>query len=196
MSTLGFFKDLFKDKDKKSVYGLAVLFAAGILLLLLSGGLFNTDSGKTEEAAKEEAVIKMPETASDAESVLEKKLEETLSLVEGAGKVKAMLTLTHGKETVVQQDTRIDESHTDETDSTGGRRLTSLRNSEEQTVMIRQSDGSEVPLILLEAEPKVEGVIIIAEGGSDILVKDALIKAAQTVLGIESHKVQVLKMKS
>jgi len=41
----------------------------------------------------------------------------------------------------------------------------------------------------------VEGVIIVAEGGDDILIKEALMNAAKTVLGIEMHKVQVLKMK-
>jgi stage III sporulation protein AG len=194
MNKLGFFKDLFKDKDKKRVYGLAFIFAAGILLLL-SGGLFRQETGKPPQTAKEEAIIKMPEAAASTAADLEKRLEGTLSLVEGAGKVKAMLTLAHGKETVVQQDRRVDETQTDETDSAGGRRITSARNSEEQTVMVRQSDGSEVPLILVETEPTVEGVIIIAEGGSDIFVKDALIKAAQTVLGVEAHKVQVLKMK-
>lgn len=192
---MSFLRNLFKDKDKKSLYSLVVLFAAGILLLLSSGGMFNTGGEKSQQATKDEAIIKMPETYSSHESDLEKRLEETLSLVEGAGKVKAMLTLTHGKETVVQQDIKVDESHTDETDSSGGKRMTSDRTSEEKTVMIRQSDGSEIPLVLVETEPKVEGVIIIAEGGNNIIIKDALIKAAQIVLGVEMHKVQVLKMK-
>ncbi len=192
---MSFFKNLFKNKDKKSLYSLALIFIAGVCLLFFGGFFSQNPRNESKTQAKEETNIKMPETYPSYETDLEKRLENVLSLVEGAGKVKVMITLTHGKEATVQQDSKTNESETDEVDAAGGKRISSQKTSEDSTVMIRNSDGSETPLVLVETEPKVEGVIIIAEGGNNVLVKDALIKAAQTVLGLETHKVQVLKMK-
>ena len=45
-------------------------------------------------------------------------------------------------------------------------------------------------------EPEIEGVIIVAEGGGDIIVKNSLISAANAALGVPTHKIEVLKMKS
>ena len=200
---MDFFQKLFQDKDKKRLYSLVFLFAAGVLLLVLSSGLLKGNGGgqagdgsaALEEKTQEEAVRNAPETYASYETDLEARLEKILSLVEGAGKVEAMITLSHGKETVVLQDTTISETHGDESDGQGGTRVTSDYSESKDTVMVRQSDGSEMPVVLVEAWPKVEGVIIIAEGGNNIIVKDALIKAAQAVLGVEVHKVQVFKMK-
>jgi stage III sporulation protein AG len=52
------------------------------------------------------------------------------------------------------------------------------------------------PLVLREVQPKIEGVIIIAEGGDNILVKEALTNAAEAVLGLDISNVQIFKMKS
>lgn len=42
--------------------------------------------------------------------------------------------------------------------------------------------------------PKIEGAIIIAEGGENIEVKANIIQAVAAVTGLTSHKIQVFKM--
>lgn len=189
-------KNFLKEKDEKSINKLVMLFLVGIALLVISSVFMKPSEQKTQPETEDEAIIKMPETDSGYEEKVEAKLEEILSMADGAGKVKVMVTLVQGKETVVKEDSKTSESMTDESDGSGGDRKISDKTSESNTVMIRQKDGSEIPLVLVETEPRVEGVIIISEGGGNVIVKDALIRATQTVLGIEAHKVQVLKMKN
>lgn len=42
--------------------------------------------------------------------------------------------------------------------------------------------------------PKVEGAIVIAEGGDNINIKTNIIQAVSAVTGLATHKVQVFKM--
>ena len=197
-------KKLFGSKDKKAVCNLLLFFAVGIALMVLGKTFFASDKG---DAGTD---VEWPPAASAAdaepaeglaagglagyEERLEQRLADILSCVENAGRVRVLLKLSYGKELVVAEDVRTEQSAMNETDNEGGSRETNETAQDGQTVRLRQADGSELPLVLKEIEPRVEGVLIIAEGGNDIFVKDALIRAAYTVLGVEPHKVQVLTM--
>jgi stage III sporulation protein AG len=88
----------------------------------------------------------------------------------------------------------IDESisFSTEQDSEGGSRETRQQQSREETVMITDRQGTDRPLVLREIEPRIEGVVIIAEGGDSPFVRDALTRAARAVLGLDAHMIQVL----
>ena len=107
-----------------------------------------------------------------------------------------MITLAQSHEIVVAEDGKYDRTHTEETDTGGGRRTVEALNTSGTKITIKGEDGSISPLILKTIAPRVEGVIIAAQGGGDAVVQEQLIRAAQTVLGVEPHKVQVLKMKT
>lgn len=42
--------------------------------------------------------------------------------------------------------------------------------------------------------PKIEGAIVIAEGGENITIKTNIIQAVSAVTGLATHKIQVFKM--
>lgn len=42
--------------------------------------------------------------------------------------------------------------------------------------------------------PKIEGAIIIAEGGGNAVTKTNIIQAVSAVTGLATHKIQVFKM--
>jgi stage III sporulation protein AG len=111
------------------------------------------------------------------------------------GKVRVLLQFTPNRETVYASDANISESYSREADSQGGTRESRNTQKQEKTIIITDKAGVDRPLVLRETAPKIAGVVIIAEGGDSVFVKDALTKAATTVLGIEANKVQVLKMK-
>lgn len=194
-------KKFFKNKDKKIIYNLLLAFSVGIVLLVAGSTMFKdktppvSTAGELAGTATSEA-SPQSETTQSYERELEKRLEEILSLVEGAGKVKVMLTVKYGKEIIAAQDTDVTESVNEEKDNEGGTRNVQSKSEKDTFVMLRQSNGEDYPLILKEIEPQVEGVIIIAEGGDDIAVKDALVRATYTVSGAQAHKVQVFKMQS
>ncbi len=195
----------FKAMDKKTAVRLGVMFVAGILLLILSGILGGvkpreTADRQTASFTAAETVLSdiSSQSALSAESYeerLEKKLEETLSYVYGAGKVKALVTVSYGKEKILATSEKNEFSQLTEDDGGGGTRESMTQKTESQTILVKQKDGGESPLILKEIEPKIEGVVIIAEGGGDITVKDALTRAVQAAYNVEAHKISILKMK-
>ena len=109
-------------------------------------------------------------------------LEKTLSQVEGAGKVKVLINYSQSGEKILAYDM---ESNINEKDN--GKE----NNSKSEVVY----DGNKMPVILKEYMPKVEGVIIVAQGGNIEGVKKQLISGTVALLGIDSHKIEVLKMK-
>ena len=193
-----FLKKLMNGKDKKTVVKLACFFTLGIGLLVFSRWLSPSLIPGETEILKETGVPASPSLLTDKnyEEQLEGKLEKMFSLVEGAGKVKVMITLAASKEMVVAKDETGENSATIETDQAGGKREVNSSKSSGQSVILKNSDGSSEPLIVKEKEPVIEGVIIVAEGGGNIYVKDALIRAARAVLGVEANKIEVLKMKT
>ena len=194
---MGYFKKLLEGKDKKTLYNLLLLFSVGIALLVMGQVLFPKPGGTDASSPPQSEpppVTAITEPSESYEERLERRLADILSCVENAGEVRVMLTLSHGKELTVARDARTERSTTQEADAEGGTRSAGSESEAGQTVVLRGADGGETPLVLKEAEPRVEGALIIAEGGDDIFVKDALIRAAYTVLGIEPHKVQVFKM--
>jgi len=190
-----------KEKDKKLLPRIIILFAAGVVLLIVSGMFSNPSEnggifggGAQNPAVDSYASMFQPQlnvSLNDHITQLEQRLEELLSLIDGAGQVRVMITASRGRELVVAHTTNTDSSITEEEDSAGGTRSSETLREQGAYVLVRQPDGSEVPLILKELEPQIEGVAIVAEGGDDIVVRDALIRTTFTVLGIGAHKVHV-----
>lgn len=152
--------------DKKGILIIAVVFIAGIMLVI--GGDGSSKSTVTAESVSTDS--------------LNKELEDILSQVEGAGEVKVLINYKQSGEKILAYDM---ESNTNERD--GGKE----NNSKSEVVY----DGNKMPVVLKEYMPKVEGVIIVAQGGNIENVKKQLIAGTVALLGIDEHKIEVLKMK-
>lgn len=190
-------RKIFKGKNKNINTNLAVIAAVGIILLVMSGTFFSDNTQNMpfiQEELTQGSVETEREIKTTHEAILESRLEEAFRKVEGVGEVKVVLTLSHGREIIVAEDIVSNESRTSETDSSGGAREVTSQSIDSNKIIMSNPGGSNQPLILKEMEPQVEGVIIIAEGGNNILVVESLINATRAVLGIEPHKVQVLQM--
>ena len=185
-----------KAENKKVLYVLIAVIAGGALLLLAS-----RYRGEPEEYIREifyEPPQPTEETYSPAnfehERAIEERLEEFFALVENAGEVKVMISPLGAWETVFAVDTNETRAYTKEEDSQGGTRETHNHQNRIETVIISNRSGADMPLILREIAPRIEGIVIIAEGGDCPFVRDALTRAARAVLGLDAHLVQVLKM--
>ncbi|QUH31049.1 stage III sporulation protein AG [Vallitalea guaymasensis] len=182
------------EKDKKRISFLFIMFLTGLLLLLFSKNLI-----KPSNNTKVDNSIIAPNTykASDPqtyEEKLEKRLEKEFANIDGVGKVEVIIMLKTSGEIIINKDTPNSQTQSDEVDSEGGTRQNIQTDSREATVLINNSDGSTKPIILKELEPEISGVVIIAEGGDDILVKKNLINAAKVLLDVPMHKIEVMKM--
>ena len=187
--------EIISSKDKPILSYLGLFLVLGVFLMLLSGPLFRRESGGDNG---EEAYLPIESPARVVrneyyryEQALERRLEEILSLVDGAGDVRVMVSFSAGRETVFAVDRNISQSQSREEDSQGGTRYQSSQSAQDKTLIV-----ADRPLVLREVPPVIGGVMIIAEGGDDVIVRDALIRATSTVLGIEISKVQVARKRS
>ncbi len=191
------FRNIKKDQ-------LLILFLAGVLLLVISlptDGRKKSSGGRTggflqNENSQEE---NMEETMTGAQDIylrnLENRLSYTLSQMSGVGEATVMITLSSSAEKVVEKDVETSNETVTESDSQGGSRTTKNGNRGETTIY-NDKDSSGAPYISKELSPKVEGVIVIAEGGDDALVKQNITEAVQALFGIDTHKIRIMKKSS
>ncbi len=127
-----------------------------------------------------------PAAAAAEEDELERRLMDTLSCVRGAGRVKVMITYDTGTEIVPAMNTDVTSSV-----SVSGENQTLTESSSPITAY---QDGENQAIVLMEKQPVVRGVIVVAQGAADISVRLKLQAAVQAVLGVEADKVEVLEM--
>ena len=184
-------KFLSRDEPGKKTDILILLFVG--ILLLSCGSLF---AGKKEsETEAEPAVETAVFSAPSQEEELEERLAQILSQVSGAGAVQVMLTFKNNGVQEVARDERSESTVTTETADDNSQRDGTELITESTVVLLEGADGSTQPLVLSTGTAEVTGAIIVAEGGDDIMVKDALSRAVQALLDVPAHKVEVLKMK-
>ncbi|MCL2387928.1 MAG: hypothetical protein FWC89_10335 [Defluviitaleaceae bacterium] len=188
-------------ENKKLVMALMAFVVLGAFFLL-SGRLAREPAEVLRETFEwadvtpEQQAVAIEWDAFMYEQALENRLEEFFSMVEGAGRVRVMVSPMGGRETVFAVDVNESRSFTMEEDSQGGTREARQYQLQEKTVMITDRQGTDRPLIVREIEPRIEGIVIIAEGGDSPFVRDALTRAARAVLGLEAHMIQVLTMEN
>ena len=94
-----------------------------------------------------------------------------------------MITLKSSAEKVLDKDTESDQETVTEEDSRGGTRQSSKTSKKENTVYRTDSEsnsrGSGSPYVSKELSPKIEGVVVIADGGENAVVKENISSAVQ-----------------
>lgn len=152
-------KDLFRKVKPEYL----MIAAAVIIVLILFGSTFvKTQTEKDYDV-------------NDYVDMLETKLSDRLSELDGAGRVKVIISVKSGMRSEIATEKQVGGI---------GDRTT------ETPVLI-----SGKPLILGEIYPEICGVIIIAKGAENVKVRLSLITAAQTFLDVSSDKIQVLPMR-
>lgn len=79
---------------------------------------------------------------------------------------------------------------TTETDSSGGNRKIEEENIKKE-VIFTDEGGSSVPMTKTVVSPKIEGVIVTAEGAENANIKSNIISAIEAITGVAAHKIQV-----
>jgi stage III sporulation protein AG len=204
-------KDIGKENGKKIAgkkfiikpANLVMLLIAGVLLLLTSfPNLFSSKSLQNEKNAPEKTIqttrsstdIKEEDETEAYSDDLEKKLKKFLSNVAGIGKVEVMVTLKGSKERIVLKDSPYTQESMNEVDGEGGNRVSSSVKNDESTVMVGSGSGENLPYVVQELEPEVEGIAVIAEGGDNPEIIAEIIEAVQVLFNVPAHKVKVMKM--
>jgi len=127
-----------------------------------------------------------------SEQEIEERLEKILSSIRGAGQVRVMITYETGVEVVTAMSTDINSNRSE----TVGADKTSftVQETESTKPATVSGDGGYAPIILSEKQPKIRGVIVVAEGAANISVKMDLQQAVQTILAVPASNVEIFEL--
>ena len=170
-------------KIKKEQLLIGVLF--GILLLVIVIPVPESSKEEQVSETKTETIVETAETQK-----LETKLKEVLQKISGVGQVEVFINYQDNGKIVVEKDESLSEELIEEADSSGGIRTTTTNRNEKQTVY---SEG-EVPYVIQELSPTVEGVLVVAEGAGNVSVKKQIQEAIEALFGLDAHKISIMKM--
>lgn len=153
---------------------LLILVLLGLLLAVIA---IPADQKEKESVPVEESETQKAEETISYESRMEQKLEALLGSVDGVGKVRVMLTFEGTGEKTVEKDQTL-----------------TAEETREETVYEEKGSSERIPYVTSETNPKVEGVLVIAEGGGNSRIKQEILEAAQALFGIDAHKIKIMKM--
>ena len=167
-------------KEKKIKLLLAGAMAAAILLL------YFLPSGKHTDA---QSVI-----SNNTDTVTsEAQLENVLSKIRGAGQVKVMITYETSREVVTATTVQRQTNTVTERTENGGVKESETVQENQAPVTVGSGSG-ENALIVLQKEPEIKGVLVVAQGAGELSVRMNLQKAVETVLQISPDQVEIFAM--
>lgn len=150
---------------------LAVLL--GVLLLLLPDGKAVSD----EENATRLADF-------DRTSV-QREMEDILSAIDGAGRLRLMLTVQGGGELELAQDRALTRKQTDSADE---------YSDKTDTVVLGSGNSAEV-VVTQSRYPDFVGALVVCEGGGSAAVRLEITQALCALTGLPSDRISVIKGK-
>lgn len=181
-------KDILKklSADKKTMF---IVLAGIIGVLILVASEFIPEGEKAKEDEKETQVSEYNiENHYEYAEMLEKKLTDLISSIEGAGATKVMLTLESSSEAVYAQNDKTDMESNDENSE--------KISKENDYVLIKTDSSKEEALLLKIIQPEVKGVAVVCEGGDSIYVQQKIIETISAVFDINASKIKVTKLSS
>lgn len=189
MKMQDFMQKIKEKKLKRSDWLILVL--AGILILIIALPTDTKEKKQAEEA--KENISKENNTMEASKDEIERKLEDILEKIDGAGDVKVMITYQDSGTQVVEKDKNTSENSLEESDSTGGVRSTKEQQLQESTVY-EEADAGNTTFVSKELLPKVEGILIVASGGDNQKVKQNISEAVLALFQVEAHRIKIVKM--
>lgn len=185
-----FQKKVWKKWDKSQW---TILILTGILLMVVAIPTEERKENESKIQENQEQQIQELTSQKDYARELEVKLKDTLSKINGVGQVEVMITLEDMGESVVEKDQTNETSDLQETDSTGGVRREQNVQTTRATVYGEEGDQKS-PFVGKEMMPKVSGVLVVAQGGENTVVKQNISEAVMALFQIDVNRIKVVKM--
>ncbi len=120
----------------------------------------------------------------------EEQLKDILQKISGVGRVEVLITYEDHGRVVVEKDASASEELVQEADANGGTRTTTTSRNDVETVY----DSKESPYVVQEFSPVVQGILVVAEGGSNMTVKKQIQETIEALFGLDAHKISIMKM--
>ncbi len=164
-----------KERSKKRIHP-AVLWAIAVAIIFLAvGGL---DSKEKVQPNEENADV----SAEVYIRSLEKRLQDTLQKINGAGKVSVFISMESGGEKILATDRVLKSQQEDQSGS---------RTEEERKIVLQGKSAKESPYVVKERFPEPAGVLVVAEGAQNETVRYEIYQAIRALFGLPAHRIQI-----
>ena len=183
-----------EGNSKKSIENLVVFLILLVITVIAINIIWSNDEEQAEEETPSYKVLASQDENSNIienkEYDLQTELEDILGKMNGIGKVDVLITYSQTSTVVPMYSETQSSTTTEETDSGGGTRKQESSNINKEVI----TDGNNEAITQTVMLPKVEGAIVIAEGGGNATTKSNIIQAVAAVTGLATYKVQVFEM--
>ena len=166
-----------KLNKEKGLKLIVVLGLIAIALILFSEFIPQKNEEKVNTKSSTEA--------NKFQQEMESKLTNTLSTINGVGRVNVMLTVSCTEEYVYAEEVK--DSKSNDTNKN------TIQN--ENKYVLIDSNGEKEALVKKVLNPQINGVVIVCEGGGSVKVCESTYRTVSTVLGIPTNKIYVTKIK-
>ena len=159
-----------KVEAKKTIKKIKIEYVLAVILTVLIVGIFLFQSFDL-------SIFSNNNSTASYEIELEKKLENTIKNVKGAGKTSVVITTdgTSAEEVLKESVTTYENG---------------VKKTTESVVMVNGK-----PYVLKTSNPKIVGVVVVCQGANDLSVKLAITEIITTTLNVDCENIKILKMK-
>lgn len=178
-----------KKIENLVVFAVILIITIIIINMILGDGKKNTSKEQVNSSSKQLAT---KENNSEDNS-LEEKLKNILQKIQGVGKVEVFVNYSESSETVAMYNENSKVSSTEETDTSGGKRIIEQTDTQKD-IVYKEESGEKIPITQKIIQPKIEGAIITAQGANNASIKANIVQAVEAATGIATHKIQVFEM--
>ena len=195
---LSFLKPKLEDggvtTNKKKIENLVVFAVILIITIIIINMILGDGKKKTSKEQVNSSSKQLATKTNDSEdSSLEEKLKNILQKIQGVGKVEVFVNYSESSETVAMYNENSKVSSTEETDTSGGKRVIEQTDTQKD-IVYKEEGGEKTPITQKIIQPKIEGAIITAQGANNAIVKANIVQAVEAATGLATHKIQVFEM--
>lgn len=130
-------------------------------------------------------------TASGEE--LQEEIASVISKIDGVGKCEILITYDGSESYEIAYDEETVTTTTTDSDSNSNRVVENSTTTSKPVIIT--VDGKQQPLVISTIPAKIDGIVVVAEGGDDVYVKIKIIDALCALLDVDGSKIKVYKMK-
>lgn len=183
---------------------LIILGLVGVAIVLFSSfvnvkKIDNENTGReppTSSAAQEtfQNTNMQTDSFSVIEEVFENKIKGILEKIVGVGTVDVLVTVDSTEEIVIQRNVKDSQQQSEENDANGGKRHTT-QYTRDGEIVTYESSGSETPIITKKVKPQIRGVLIVAKGAENAVVRNLIVSAVEKGLNVAGFRISVVPRK-
>lgn len=159
-------------KRNKSDFVVLILLGVMVMIVAMPTGAKQSQKETQTQEQKEQQL----QTEDSYKEQLQQQLKELLEHMDGVGKTRVMLTFS--------------DEGTDQLD----KNVTKDGNKKEETTVVYDTGDTRQPYVICRQMPKIEGVVVVAQGGGNAKTVTEISNAVMSLFPVEAHKVVVVKL--